>query len=144
MLDHVGALLTVLCVLAGLTLVAVVVSMLWVFHNSKKWHGVGAAALVERLSVEVSSVRGNFEAFKRDTSQWKIEMMDCNHQILRSIEAIQHNGAKESPLEERIQELKEDVLDIEQTLHALPCFIDRDVHRKLMDEILKKKETDNA
>ena len=140
MIEHLGLILAILTGVTGLTLLAVVSSGVWVVHNAKHWHGIGQAFLVKQLSIEVSSVRGNFEAYKRDQSDWMRMIQECNQQILSRLDAISTNGAKEVPLEDRIREIKLEVDDIEQTLHALPCFIDRDLHTKLMKEVEDHKD----
>jgi hypothetical protein len=140
MIEHLGLILSILAGVGGLTLLSVVGSGVWVLHNSKHWHGIGQAFLVKQLSIEVSSVRGNFEAYKRDQLEWMRQIGEVNQQILSRLDAISSNGAKEHPLEERIREIKLEVDDIEQTLHALPCFIDRDLHVKLMEDVRTSKD----
>ena len=140
MIEHLGLVLAILAGVAGLTLLAVIGGGVWVMHNAKHWHGVGQAFLVKQLSVEVSSVRGNFEAYKRDQGDWMRVIQECNQQILQRLDAISTNGAKEAPLVDRMREIKLEVDDIEQTLRALPCFIDRDLHTKLMEEVGNRKD----
>jgi len=117
--------------------------VIWVFRNAPNWHGVGQALLVKQLSIEVSSLRGNLEAHKRDNATWMREIHECNQEILRKVATIESGGVKDRALEMRVDRLQDEIHDIDQVLHALPCFLDRDIHDKLM-QMYKKPGGENA
>lgn len=91
------------------------------FMRSRTWTLPVQSARIDMLMDEQRVIRGNLRRVERDTSEWHQQVVDTQDAILKELQAIQRNGAKEHPLEDEMHKIEERLLDLEQVLSTLPC-----------------------
>lgn len=90
-------------------------------YGIRKWNGPDQNIRISILEDEQKVMRGNIARLERDQLAANKMAMDTNDRILRELEGIRLNGAKEHPLEEKIQILEDGIFELERTISAMPC-----------------------
>lgn len=95
--------------------------LVWMLFRSRRWEGPAQSVRLEAIEDEQGILRGNLRRVERDLADWHRISNDCQHEILKELEGIRVNGAKEHPLREEIDGMKDRIDDLEQVIHGLPC-----------------------
>ena len=107
--------------LNGVILFFVLGGLIHTFIRSRQWTAPAQDVRLRQIEDEQRVLRGNLARFERDTGTWHRDFMEAHESMLREIQTIGRNGAKEHPLEEEMRKVDERLLDLEQVLAALPC-----------------------
>lgn len=92
--------------------------------QSRKWTGPSQSVRISMVEDEQRVLRGNLKRVERDTSEWHHSFVSSQDAILRELQSIQRNGAKQHPLEDEMKAMEDRLLDVEQVISTLPCVPD--------------------
>ena len=102
-------------------LLAILGGIIHMFIRSRQWTAPAQDVRLRMIEDEQRVLRGNLARFERDTGTWHRDFMEAHESMLRELQAIGRNGAKEHPLEEEMRKIEDRILDVEQVIAALPC-----------------------
>lgn len=102
-------------------LVFVLAGMVHLYLSSRKWTLPVQSARLDVLEEDQKVLRGNLRRVERDSNEWYRSISLSMDNMLRELQAIKMNGAKEHPMEEELESIRDRLMDLEQIASTLPC-----------------------
>ena len=90
-------------------------------YGIRRWNGPDQNIRISIIEDEQKIMRGNIARIERDLLDSNRMAVDTNDRILRELEGIRANGAKEHPLEEKLVKLEDGIFELERIIAAMPC-----------------------
>lgn len=95
-----------------------------VFHlRSKMWTAAAASARIDANEQRISIAEANVRSLRADIDYFSHSYSATLDEVLKEVRSITRNGAKERDIDARLEELRDQVMALEQDVTGLPCFI---------------------
>lgn len=106
---------------ADLLRLATFLAILWLMWYSRRWTLPAQDAELRALEDDVRGIRANQHRIERDVYEFRKEFLSVNDSVLKELQALNQNGAREAPLEHQLREVQDAIFELERTITAMPC-----------------------